>query len=84
MAALGLPPTLLQSASITPGSVEAAFYELKLLAPLRKPAFIKGCLEVVLADGRITLTEGELMRAICAALDSPMPPLIEDMSGWTA
>ncbi len=83
MAALGLPPALLQSASITPGSVEAAFYELKLLAPLRKPAFIKGCLEVVLADGRITLTEGELMRAICAALDSPMPPLIEDMSGWT-
>lgn len=82
MEALGLPPALLQSASITPASVEAAFYELKLLAPLRKPAFIKGCLEVVLADGCITIAEGELMRAVCAALDSPMPPLIEDMSGW--
>lgn len=82
MRTLGLPAAQLQSVSITPASVEAAFYELKLLAPLRKPAFIKGCLEVVLADGCITIAEGELMRAVCAALDSPMPPLIEDMSGW--
>lgn len=57
--------------------VDKALNELKLLAPLKKPAFIKACLEVVMADGRLTLTEGELMRAICAALDSPLPPIIE-------
>ncbi len=62
--------------------VEAALYELKLLAPLKKPALIKACLEIVMADGRITLTEGELMRAICAALDSPLPPLLENTAGW--
>jgi uncharacterized tellurite resistance protein B-like protein len=57
--------------------VDKALNELKLLAPLKKPALIKACLEVVMADGRLTLTEGELMRAICAALDSPLPPIIE-------
>jgi Zn-dependent protease with chaperone function len=62
--------------------VEAALYELKLLAPLKKPAFIKACVEIVMADGRITVTEGELIRAICAALDTPLPPLVEDGSGW--
>lgn len=62
--------------------VESALYELKLLAPLRKPAFIKACLEIVMADGRIALAEGELMRAICAALDSPLPPLLEDTAAW--
>ena len=55
---------------------------MKLLAPLKKPALIKACLEIVMADGKITVTEGELMRAICAALDSPLPPLLEDVSGW--
>jgi tellurite resistance protein len=30
---------------------------------------------VVGADGRILTTEAELLRAICAAIDVPMPPL---------
>ena len=34
-------------------------------------------IEAVMADGLLTVAEGELMRAICAALDSPLPPLIE-------
>jgi uncharacterized tellurite resistance protein B-like protein len=62
--------------------VETSLYELKLLAPLKKPALIKACLEIVMADGTITVTEGELMRAICAALDTPLPPLLEDVSSW--
>lgn len=82
MAGLELDPALLASAVITPPSVESALYELKLLAPLRKPIIIKGCMEVVLADGSISIAEGELMRAICAALDTPLPPLIEDSAGW--
>jgi len=75
---LGLAaPVSSDAAAFTLQSVEAALYELKLLAPLKKPAFIKACLEIVMADGKITLTEGELMRAICAALDTPLPPIIE-------
>jgi len=67
-------------ATFTLAMVETALYELKLLAPLKKPAFIKGCLEIVMVDGTITITEGELMRAICAALDSPLPPILEEQA----
>ncbi|HET7764930.1 MAG TPA: M48 family metalloprotease [Burkholderiales bacterium] len=57
--------------------VDAALNELKQLAPLRKPAFIKACVAVVMADAKLALAEGELLRAVCAALDSPLPPIIE-------
>jgi hypothetical protein len=57
--------------------VDAALNELKLLAPLKKPAFIKACVAVIMADGKLTLAEGELLRAVCAALDSPLPPILE-------
>jgi tellurite resistance protein len=57
--------------------IEAALYELKLLAPLKKPALIKACLAVAMADDKLTVAEGELMRAICAALDAPLPPILE-------
>jgi Zn-dependent protease with chaperone function len=57
--------------------VEKALNGLKLLAPLKKPAFIKACVAVATADDKLTLAEGELLRAICAALDSPLPPILE-------
>jgi Zn-dependent protease with chaperone function len=56
--------------------VDKALNELKLLAPLKKPAFIKACIAVVMADDKLTLSEGELLRAVCAALDSPLPPIL--------
>ncbi|MGB5079470.1 MAG: M48 family metalloprotease [Burkholderiales bacterium] len=59
--------------------VEGALYELKLLAPLKKPSFIKACVAAATADVRLTLAERELLRAICAALDSPVPPILETM-----
>jgi len=57
--------------------VERALYELKLLAPLKKPAFIKACVAAAMADDKLTLAERELLRAICAALDSPVPPILD-------
>jgi Zn-dependent protease with chaperone function len=57
--------------------VEGALYELKLLAPLKKPLFIKACVAVAMADGKLTVAEGELLRAVCAALDTPLPPILE-------
>jgi Zn-dependent protease with chaperone function/uncharacterized tellurite resistance protein B-like protein len=78
MKALGLPGGVLCAPpELSIAAVESALYELKLLAPLKKPILIKACLEVVMADGRLTVAEGELMRAICAALDTPLPPIIE-------
>lgn len=78
MAALGIRGGVLRSpAELGIATVEGALYELKLLAPLKKPLVIKACLEIVMADGKLTVAEGELMRAICAALDSPLPPILE-------
>jgi hypothetical protein len=78
MGALGIPGGVLRApAELDIPAVETALYELKLLAPLKKPALIKACLAVVMADDRLTVAEGELMRAICAALDAPLPPILE-------
>jgi Zn-dependent protease with chaperone function len=77
MRALALPGTLRPTTELGFAAVEKALYELKLLAPLKKPIFIKGCLETVMADGKLTVVEGELMRALCATLDSPLPPLLD-------
>jgi Zn-dependent protease with chaperone function len=78
MAALGLKSgMLIERSKLSLAAVDSALRELALLAPLSKPLLIKACLEVVMADGRITVAEGELMRAICAALDTPLPPILE-------
>ena len=78
MDALGIKGGVLHPlAELRFDTVEGALNELKLLAPLKKPMLIKACVAVVMADDRLTLAEGELMRAICAALDSPLPPILE-------
>src|SRR6266496_2329025 len=69
MAALGVPGGVLRSPpELNIAAVESALNELNLLAPLKKPLFIKACVATVMADDRLTLAEGELLRAICAAL----------------
>ena len=78
MAALGLGSGLtIERSALSLAAVESALRELALLAPLKKPLVIKACLDVVMADGRIAVAEGELMRAICAALDTPLPPILD-------
>jgi hypothetical protein len=61
-------------ATLTIAAVESALLELNMLAPMAKPSLIKACLELVLTDGRATIVEVELMRTLCAALDTPLPP----------
>jgi Zn-dependent protease with chaperone function len=56
--------------------VESALGELKLLEPKSKGLFVDACIQLAMADGRLTATKGELMRAICAALEVPLPPFI--------
>jgi Zn-dependent protease with chaperone function len=58
-------------------AVEGALSELNLLAPLKKPALVKACVAVATADDKLTVAEGELLRAVCAALDTPLPPILE-------
>jgi Zn-dependent protease with chaperone function len=61
-------------AGLAIAAIESALVELNMLAPMAKPALIKACLELVLTDGRASIVEVELMRALCAALDTPLPP----------
>lgn len=56
--------------------VENALGELKLLEPKSKGLFVDACIQLVMADGPLTATKGELMRAICAALEVPLPPFV--------
>jgi len=78
LAALGVAGGVLRAPSeLNIAEVESALHELKLLAPLKKPLFIKACVATAMADDKLTLAEGELLRAICAALDSPVPPILE-------
>lgn len=42
--------------------------------PIRQRTIIAGA-HVVSADGQVSITEAELLRAVSAALDCPMPPL---------
>ena len=80
MARLGLTgQTLRQPSALGFAAVEAALYELKRLAPLAKPAVIKAFLAVVMPEGRLSIVQAELMRAICAALDTPLPPILESL-----
>ncbi|OGA39236.1 MAG: hypothetical protein A3G26_02875 [Betaproteobacteria bacterium RIFCSPLOWO2_12_FULL_65_110] len=84
MTRLGLAgQKLRQPAELGYKEVEAALYELKLLAPLAKPALIKACLAVVMPEGKLSIVQAELMRAICAALDTPLPPILDTLAEET-
>jgi Zn-dependent protease with chaperone function/uncharacterized tellurite resistance protein B-like protein len=54
---------------------------LSRLKPQVKARVIRAGAACVSADGRIEPVEAELLRAIAAALDVPMPPLVIDKSG---
>ncbi|MEM9414949.1 MAG: M48 family metallopeptidase [Planctomycetota bacterium] len=57
-------------------AVGRGFDELAKLSPREKKTLLRGCAEVIGADGEITVAEGELMRAVADSLDCPMPPLL--------
>jgi Zn-dependent protease with chaperone function len=53
-----------------------ALKDLGRTAPLLKEKIVNACAAVISADRTVTVTEGELMRAICETLGCPMPPLL--------
>lgn len=54
--------------------LEEALNRLSALAPQEKGRFLTACGACVAADGRTTLREAEMLRAIADALDCPVPP----------
>lgn len=47
--------------------------KLRLMSPNLKQLFLNACLSCINYDGEIRYNETELLRAICASLDCPMP-----------
>jgi len=61
----------------TAGRIALALRKLDGLSPFLKRSLLNACTDCVLHDGRILAAEAELLRATAAALDCPMPPLLE-------
>jgi len=70
--ALGLVP----QDQCTLAAVDAALARLGHLAYPIRGRVLNACTEVVLADRKVDVEEAELLRAIAAALDCPMPPIL--------
>jgi Zn-dependent protease with chaperone function len=72
----GLRLALVPAQAIRLESVRAAIARLRGLHSLQKPRLLKALAQIALADGNATDAEVELLRAISASLDCPMPPIL--------
>ncbi|MCC4307298.1 M48 family metalloprotease [Alcanivorax marinus] len=72
-----LPPgrLLLPPDRCGPPRLQTAVDRLTRLTPLLKAPLIDAAADLVLSDGQVQVAEAELLRALCALLDCPMPPL---------
>ncbi len=75
--------TLLPEASMTfappqdwVAALDQALPRLDRLEPVAKALFLEALLATLHHDGRITPQESELLRAVCAAVHCPLPPLL--------
>jgi Zn-dependent protease with chaperone function len=56
--------------------LDLALSRLDRLAPIMKEQLIEALVKTVTHDQRLTLGEAELLRAVCATLHCPLPPLV--------
>jgi uncharacterized tellurite resistance protein B-like protein len=80
---VGIEADAARSASLSLESTGAALEAAKALAPLQKALLVKALFAAVTADGTIRIVEAELMRLVCAVLDCPLPPLLEEVDPAT-
>lgn len=69
----GAKPELLAEVSVS--RLRQALLTLNSLSPLLKPGVIDACSHCIMADGKISTSEYELVRLVADQLDCPMPPL---------
>ena len=67
--------TYLQMAP-SPKQMTAALDQLNRLTPLLKQPVIDTCVDCALHDGKTTQREVEVLRAVCEALECPLPPVL--------
>ena len=56
-------------------SLDAALRTFAASSPAMRRRLVDACVAAVTADGRTTVEEAELLRATCAAVGCPMPPI---------
>lgn len=64
----------LPAAECRTARLEQAFAKLEGISPLLKRRLLAACLECISHDGKVTLTEAEIFRAIADAIGCPAPP----------
>jgi len=70
----GIRPPMLRLAHWPP-KLDAALSRLDRLQPAVKERLVQALVAAISHDGRMTVPESELLRAICAVLHCPLPPL---------
>jgi Zn-dependent protease with chaperone function len=70
----GIRPPMLRLAHWPP-KLDAALSRLDRLRPAAKEQLVEALVTAISHDGRMTVPESELLRAICASLHCPLPPL---------
>jgi Zn-dependent protease with chaperone function len=60
----------------TVSDLDACLDILGRLDAAAKKSVVEAVAATIMHDGTLTLAEGELLRAICAALDCPLPPFV--------
>ena len=58
-------------------ALDRALPKLDLVTPAGKELIVRGLTRAIGADGKVTVTEAELLRAICATLHCPLPPQLD-------
>ncbi len=76
--ALDMKLSLLPVEKIDFKGLNKALGSLVALKPLQKPLLLKACAACITADGKVAALEVELLRAIAATIDCPMPPLVSE------
>jgi Zn-dependent protease with chaperone function len=77
-AQLGLPQAgLMQREALSLQSAGEALDRLRALAPLAKAELVSALFATVTSDGKVRISEAELMRLVGAALGCPVPPLFD-------
>jgi hypothetical protein len=67
---------LLPAAGCGPSELDAAMSELAAAIPKVKQAVVDSLAACIAYDGRVTVNEGELLRAVAAVLECPVPPVV--------
>jgi Zn-dependent protease with chaperone function len=75
----GMQLELLPADQTTLDDLDRATDKLVHLKPLLKPQLLKACAACIAADAKVTAHEMELLRALSALLDCPLPPLPENL-----